>query len=269
MASLVSCVEPPGYARGDHCLFPSAARWGSLVGMGHLRTVTPRVRGRRHAGDARRLVAEVGGRFTTELGLDVDHSPPDVEGWFLAATLFGTPIAATVVGRTYRTMRDAGVASVADAGLRTWNELVDLLDRGGYVRYDYRTATRLLDLARAVSERHGGRVASLSALTDPAELEAALDALPGWGPVTVRLFLRELRGVWPGARPPLDERALGAAQELGFVRPGTRDPFARLKTVATRDGIDVRELEAALVRLTLRGRSGARFDDTRKAGSPR
>ncbi len=30
------------------------------------------------------------------------------------------------------------------------------------------------------------------------ELRAALDALPGWGPVTIRLFLRELRGVWPG-----------------------------------------------------------------------
>jgi len=29
----------------------------------------------------------------------------------------------------------------------------------------------------------------------PAELEAALDALPGWGPVTVGAFLRELRGV--------------------------------------------------------------------------
>ena len=28
-------------------------------------------------------------------------------------------------------------------------------------------------------------------------LHAALDALPGWGRVTVRLFLRELRGVWP------------------------------------------------------------------------
>lgn len=39
-------------------------------------------------------------------------------------------------------------------------------------------------------------------LTNQAALAAALEALPGWGPVTTGLFLRELRGVWPGARPP-------------------------------------------------------------------
>ena len=39
------------------------------------------------------------------------------------------------------------------------------------------------------------------------ELRAALDALPGWGPVTVRLFLREPRGVAGSRPPPLDERA--------------------------------------------------------------
>ena len=35
-------------------------------------------------------------------------------------------------------------------------------------------------------------------------IAAALADLPGWGPVTVGLSLRELRGVWPGAPPPLD-----------------------------------------------------------------
>jgi hypothetical protein len=38
-------------------------------------------------------------------------------------------------------------------------------------------------------------------------LRTALTVLPGWGPVTVQLFLRELRGVWPGAQPSPDPRA--------------------------------------------------------------
>lgn len=244
------------------------ADWVTLVSMNGPAVRTPGSRRRGRPGDGRRLVADVGGRFTVEFGLDVDHSPGDVEAWFLAATLFGTRISSTVAKKTHLTVRDAGVATVDDVGRRTRDELVDLLDRGGYVRYDYRTATRLLDLARTIAERHGGSVASLSALTDPATLEATLDALPGWGPVTVGLFLRELRGVWPGARPPLDGRAAAAARELGLVSPGTRDPLARLQAVATRDGIDVRDLEAALVRLTLRGKGG-RMDSARKARTPR
>ena len=38
-------------------------------------------------------------------------------------------------------------------------------------------------------------------------LRTALTVLPGCGPVTAQLFLRELRGVWPGAQPPADPRA--------------------------------------------------------------
>ena len=51
-------------------------------------------------------------------------------------------------------------------------------------------------------------------------LRAALDVLPGWGPVAIQLFLRELRGVWPGAQPPLDPRAEYAACHLGLPGPG-------------------------------------------------
>ncbi len=91
-------------------------------------------------------------------------------------------ISAAVVERTYRVLAQAGVATIADAGERSWDELVELLDRGGHVRYDFRTASRLLALARAVAAEHGGRVASLrEALRDRAELKAALDALPGCG----------------------------------------------------------------------------------------
>jgi len=70
--------------------------------------------------------------------------------------------------------------------------------------------------------------------------------------VTVLIFLRELRGLWLGAEPPLDERALGAAEHLGLLepRPGS-DLLASLRRLVADAGLDVRDLEAALVRLAL------------------
>ena len=198
---------------------------------------------------ARLLVERLGGRFSRELGIDLDAGDGEAERWALAAALFGTRISTPVVLRTYRTLEAAGVRTPADAGARTWDELVALLDAGGYARYDFRTASRLLRLAAVLAERHGGRVASLAALREPAALEAALDALPGFGPVTVRLFLRELRGVWPGARPPLDERAAWAAGHVGLAP--VVDTAAALDRLAERAGVDPRDLEAALVRLAL------------------
>ncbi len=195
------------------------------------------------------MVRRLGGRFSSELGIDVDAGNEEVEHWFLAASLFGTRIPAGVALRTYRTLADAGVGTVSDAGRRTWDELVELFDRGGYARYDFRTASRLLALAATVADRFPEGLATLSRL-EPALLNASLDALPGWGPVTVRLFLRELRGVWPGADPPLDPRALWAAQHL-HLRPPKRGRLVWLRRQAEGGGVDQRDLEAALVRASL------------------
>ncbi len=176
-----------------------------------------------------------------------------MERWALLATLFGNRIPAGVATRTYRTLAQAGVRTIGEAGGRSWDQLVALLDAGGYARYDFRTATRLLDLAATLQTTGDGIVALGEDLSQPEELQAALDALPGWGPVTVRLFLRELRGVWPGADPPLDPRALEAAEHLGVAlaaAPPT-DPLAALGRLATAARLDVRDLETALVRLAL------------------
>ncbi|MEU6411759.1 hypothetical protein [Microbispora sp. NPDC046933] len=192
-----------------------------------------------------RLVETLGGRFSREMGIDVDRGDREVERWLLAATLFGTRISAAIAVRTYRAMAEAGVRRLSDVEGRTWDELVEILDRGGYARYDYRTATRLLRLAEAV----GGEVGRLRG-GGLDETRAALDALPGWGPVTVALFLRELRGVWPGVDPPPDERAVEAGRHVGLLGAG-RHPLDRLRAIAGEAGLDVRDLEAALVRLWL------------------
>jgi hypothetical protein len=201
---------------------------------------------------ARRLVATLGGRYSTELGIDLDAGATGADQWFCAATLFGTRISAPIAVRTYRALAQAGVRTVLDAGERDWDDLVSLLDAGGYARYDFRTATRLQRLAAETRSRCAGTVASLATLTDPQILERALDDFTGWGPTTVRIFLRELRGVWPGAQPPVDERALRAARHLRFPvpAPGGGEVEA-LRAIAQPATLDVRDLETALIRLSL------------------
>ena len=200
---------------------------------------------------AQRLVERLGGRYSLELGIDVDRGDAEIEHWALAATLFGNRISSEIAVRTYRALAGAGVRTIADAGGRSWKELVALLDAGGYVRYDERTADRLLALAAVSGD--GGVAAAGKRFARPDELSAALDALPGWGPVTVRLFLRELRGVWPGAQPSLDERAVAAAEHLGLAADARG--LSRLAAAAS---VDLRDLETALVRLAhLHGRGFA------------
>jgi hypothetical protein len=58
-----------------------------------------------------------------------------------------------------------------------------------------------------------------------------------------------LRGVWPGAQPPLDERSAPACGPLEVLPSGgLLAGLARLADVA---GVDLRDLESGLVRLAL------------------
>jgi hypothetical protein len=198
---------------------------------------------------ARRVVAVLGGRYSAELGIDVDAGDAQVERWFVAATLFGARIPARVAERTFGVLAAAGLARIGQLRHVPSGDLIAMLDAGGYARYDFRTATRLLELSEIINERYDGQVAVIGhRFAAYPGLRAALDALPGWGPVTVRLFLRELRGVWPGADPPPDERALAAARHLGLA---DRSDGSCLAGLAAPCGLDVRDLEAGLVRLDL------------------
>lgn len=214
---------------------------------------------------ARTVVRVMGGRYSVELGIDVDGGDDEIERWFVAASLFGTRISGRIATRTFRVLDDAGLTRMALARRMSWQRLVDLLDQGGYVRYDFRTATRMQALAKELDKRYGGRVARISDRhADYPGLRSALDELPGWGPVTIGLFLRELRGVWPGAQPPLDDRATNAARHVGLLRDGVKDGLGHLRNVAQGAALDVRDLECGLVRLSL----AHHVNDERCRGGP-
>ena len=84
-----------------------------------------------------------------------------------------------------------------------------ILDEGGYARYDFSTATKLLAITGGIRNVSRG---DLNVLHDcpegPRNLEARLMGLgKGIGPVTANIFLREMRSVWLKADPaisPLD-----------------------------------------------------------------
>jgi hypothetical protein len=90
----------------------------------------------------------------------------------------------------------AGLLS-PDAVLRAgWDEIVRLLDEAHYVRYDFSTATKLLDVCRELKERYGTLSKLLETAKTPSALTARLQEFKHIGPVTTRVFLREVRPIW-------------------------------------------------------------------------
>ncbi len=209
-------------------------------------------------------VASHGGRYASALGIDL--ASPDAGKrfkWFLAAVLYGARISETLATRTWRTFRDRGVLTPQGIVQTGREGLVAILDAGGYVRYDYKTATKLLDVCTALLRDYRGDLDALhAAAADPHDLETRLKALgKGIGDTTVGIFLRELRGIWAQANPPLSPLARAAAREMGYLRSGAeRHALERLQRLWARAGEPARgfgDFEAALVREGLRRRRQA------------
>ena len=82
--------------------------------------------------------------------------------------------------------------------------------RDCYVRYDGRKSTHILRDCEMLIVVYGGSLRQLhNAARDARDLEENLLAFYGVGPVTMNIFLRELRPFWPKANPdplPVVER---------------------------------------------------------------
>ena len=168
----------------------------------------------------RELIKRLGGGYASELGIELARSrESEVFKWFLASFLYGARISEKVSTKTYREFAKQNVSTprqIQDAG---WDGLVRILDAGGYVRYDFSTASKLLLVSEDLIEHYGGKINAVhAAAEDPRDLEDRLQAIgKGIGPVTANIFLRELRGIWPKARPLPSEPVILAARHLGLV----------------------------------------------------
>ena len=205
------------------------------------------------------LTERMPGRFSAEFGLTLaPNRTNDLFLWFLAALLYGTRISGTIVAQTHTEFVRRGLVT-PEKILRTgWNGLVVVLDAGGYVRYDFKTATKLLEVMRHLIDRYHGDLNQLHhAAKDAHDLENRLTALgKGIGEVTVQIFLRELRDLWPKARPELSHLAVLAAKDLRLLNPAAArrtgsqmEALMALWNERERKNKTFSDFESALVRL--------------------
>ena len=203
------------------------------------------------------LVRQLGKKFSVRLGIDLASlESSEIFKWFLASILFGARISETIAVNTYQEFEKEKILSV-EAILRTgWDGLVKILDRGGYVRYDFKTATKLLEVMRSLKDKYGGDLNTLHEDSlDSKDLERRIKNLgKGIGEVTVGIFLRELRGLWGKAGPPLSPLVLTAMRNLALLNreAANRSALRLLKSLWERNfvrGRDFADLEVALLRL--------------------
>ncbi len=201
------------------------------------------------------LVDRFGNRFSTELGITLeDSSRSEVFKWFLASILFGARISEKIAVNTYYKFAANDLTTPKSIVKAGWDRLVEVLDSGGYARYDFKTATKLLEVVNNLERRYQGDLNRLYLdATTPGDLEAKIKELgKGIGDVTASIFLRELRGIWGMADPPLQELAIKSAESLGLTRK-------KVKNDGDKRAI-LRELQNLWVRSGVKGRSFTDFE---------
>ncbi|MCD9879607.1 endonuclease [Streptomyces guryensis] len=194
----------------------------------------------------RELVRAHGQTFAEEAGITLKDTPQPLYRLLVLALLLSARIRGSIAIDTARELYRAGLRDprrTAEAGRQ---RRVDALGRGGYRRYDERTATQLGDGAQLLIERWGGDLRRLrkEADGDVGELRRLLQEVPGLGPAGADIFLREAQRVWPEAAPYVDRKALDGAERLGLPK----DPDQLVKLAGNTEPA---LLAAALVRAAL------------------
>ncbi len=154
--------------------------------------------------DAMRRDLERSRLYSEELRIDLaKQNDPEYFRWFLASLLFGARISETTAKTTYRSFIRNGLSSPQRILKAGWDFLVNpVMREGGYVRYDGRKSTQVLRDCEMLVGDYDGRLSRLHDMAhDAQDLEERLLAFYGVGPVTMNIFLREMRPFWAKADP--------------------------------------------------------------------
>jgi endonuclease III len=201
------------------------------------------------------FIQNFGRRYSEILGIDLSSGKDEeIFKWFLASVLFGAPITEKAVIKTYKCFEERDVLTPERILKTGWDGLVEILDKGSYTRYDFKTADKLLEVMRNLMQKYDGH---LSTLHDKAssgqDLEKRIKDLgKGIGDVTVSIFLRELRDVWKEANPNPTRLVILAAKKLGIIRgEATETPLEQLEVFWSKNRVPGKsfiDLETALLR---------------------
>ena len=117
--------------------------------------------------------------------------------WFIASFLMGKRIQAPIAAQAYKVIiEEEGRDTPRKLQHCTSRELVAMLGRAHYVRYDETTAQRLLDLSARLNADYGGKITGIrQASEDRQAFEQRLAAFDGVGPKTVEIFMRDAADV--------------------------------------------------------------------------
>ncbi|MFR0355855.1 endonuclease [Streptomyces sediminimaris] len=194
----------------------------------------------------RELVGEHGRTYAEDAGIKLKDTPQPLFQLLVLALLLSARIRGSIAVDSARELYEAGLRDPRRMAGADWQQRVDALGRGGYRRYDERTATQLGEAAELVSERWGGDLRRMreEADGDTGRLRALLQEVPGLGPAGADIFLREAQRVWPEVAPYLDRKALDGARRLGLPK----DPD---RIVELAGDTEPAVLAAALVRAAL------------------
>lgn len=201
------------------------------------------------------ITVKLGGLFSEELGINLqEKSSYEVFKWFVSSLLFGARISETIAKNTYREfVKDDLLTSEKILG-RGWDGLVFTLDKGGYVRYDYKTADKFLEVMGNLKKEYKGDLNYLhEESTNSRDLEQRLKSLgKGIGNVTVNIFLRELGEIWDKAHPLPQDLTVKAAKNLGLLRENVESNLEELMKIWDQskvEGYRFSNFEAALLRI--------------------
>jgi len=188
------------------------------------------------------LVKLYGKPFSEQLAINLKSGKnEEIVKWFLASILYAKPIRESSATKTYFCFLKHGVTNAKKILATGWHGLVDILDEGGYTRYDFSTADKLLEVFGNLQKRYKGNLNLLhEKAKDSRDLEKKIKELgKGIGDVTVSIFLREMRYCWKKADPEPSPLVKLAMEKF---------KIKNLKETAKKEKLDIVKLESALLR---------------------
>ena len=191
----------------------------------------------------KKLLREAGQTYAEEAGIPMKDQPAALFKLLVLANLLSARITADIAINAARQLFEAGGGTPRGMNRLTWQQRVDALGRGHYVRYDESAATRLGEMAELVQEKYNGdlRRLPIEAGRDVERAAELLQEFKGIGPTGVDIFCREAQQMWPWLRPYFDEQARKGAERLGLPT----DPKRLADEVPEKD---IARFAAALVR---------------------
>ncbi|MBB5156906.1 endonuclease [Saccharopolyspora phatthalungensis] len=196
------------------------------------------------SGKIETLLDQAGTTYAAEAGIKLADKPTALHRLLVLSVLLSARIKADIAVAAAREL--SKFSTPRKMYEARWQERVDALGRGHYVRYDESTATALGQDAELLLERYKGDLRNLRAQAggDVRKLKRLLTEFPKLGPVGADIFCREAQAVWPELRPYFDKKALDGAAKIGL-------PKNSHELSESVSGDDLARLAAACVRVTL------------------